>query len=103
MRIAIGRIVPVTRQNGAFRANSSQVARSGKSLKRLDLRGKSKISERRISVWQTVVRANSKQSNIPFRIDAPRSFRRASINAAESSLAQRTDQCKGIVVRARQD
>jgi hypothetical protein len=43
-------IVPVTRQNSASRANISQVARSKKSLKRLDLLENQGMSERRISV-----------------------------------------------------
>ena len=42
--------VPGTRQNRASRANRSQIARSRKLLKGLDLLGKSKMSERRISV-----------------------------------------------------
>jgi hypothetical protein len=45
---AVPTIVPVTRQNSASRANGSQVARSWKSLKRLDLLEKSKMPERRI-------------------------------------------------------
>ena len=46
-------IVPVTRQNSAFRANGSQLAGVEKWKNEKDLRGKSKMSERRISVWQT--------------------------------------------------
>jgi hypothetical protein len=47
---AVPTIVPETRQNGVFRANASQRDRSVKWKKLKDLRGKSKMSERRISV-----------------------------------------------------
>jgi hypothetical protein len=43
-------IVPAPRQNTPSRANASQRARCAKSLKWLDLLGKSKISERQDSV-----------------------------------------------------
>jgi YnfA/UPF0060 family uncharacterized protein len=43
-------IVPTPRQNTPSRANASQRARCGKSLKWLDLLGKSKITERQDSV-----------------------------------------------------
>jgi len=43
-------IVPETRQNSVSRANTSQLARSVKWKRVKDLRGKTKMSERRISV-----------------------------------------------------
>ena len=43
-------IVPAARQNTASTANSSQLVWFGKSLRQLDLLGKLKMSERRISV-----------------------------------------------------
>ena len=43
-------IVPATAPNEASRANSSQVARSRKLLKREDLRGKTKMAEMLIGV-----------------------------------------------------
>lgn len=46
---AVPTIVPVTRQHRPFWADGSQVARSAKCLKRLDLLGKSKVVERRQS------------------------------------------------------
>jgi hypothetical protein len=48
--IVVPTIVPAMRQNRASRANSSQLARSGKWQKRKDLRGKQRFAERPISV-----------------------------------------------------
>jgi hypothetical protein len=42
--------------DGASRANGSQMLRFGKSSRMLDLLGKARMSERRISVWQTAKR-----------------------------------------------
>jgi hypothetical protein len=47
---AVPTIVPVARQNRPFLDNGSQVARSAKCLKRLDLLGKPMMVERQISV-----------------------------------------------------
>jgi hypothetical protein len=44
------RLSLAARQTRVFRGNASQLARSGKRLKQLDLRGKSRVVERRISV-----------------------------------------------------
>lgn len=50
MHLSVSEIVPVSPQNRTSRGNRSQIARSRKSLKRLDLLGKQKMSERRASV-----------------------------------------------------
>jgi hypothetical protein len=47
---AVPTIVPAARQNSISRANASQLARSGKWKKVKDLRGKSRLDERRVSV-----------------------------------------------------
>ena len=48
--LTVPTIVPETRQNRVSRAYASQLARSVKWKKMKDLRGKTKMSERRISV-----------------------------------------------------
>ena len=47
---AVPKIVPASRQNKASTANSSQAARWRKLLKRLDLRGNTKMDERLVDV-----------------------------------------------------
>ena len=56
---------PVTGQTAASGANSGQVARIGKSLKRLDWLGKSEVFEKRISVWQTALRGSLEVFDLP--------------------------------------
>src|SRR6266852_3537830 len=52
-RKTVPTIVPASRQNSASRANVSQIDRLGKSSKRLDLLGKTRLVERQLSVYQT--------------------------------------------------
>src|ERR1700730_8312488 len=53
MAASVPTIVPARRQETPSRANASQGARCGKSLKWLDLPGKTKIAERQATVFQT--------------------------------------------------
>jgi hypothetical protein len=55
---AVPTIVPVTRKNYASRAYGSQLARSSKRKIMKDLRGKSRLVERRVSVYQTALRSS---------------------------------------------